>query len=332
MRGPRPIDATTRAAAVAALASIVGCREPPPERVPEAAPTPPIATATASPSETVPAATGCPSACASIERCDGATCVPACPPGEVYIPATPAAGFVMGRGFLAGEKARRFGRGHLTDSDRPHRVVLTRPFCMDATEVTVRAYQACVDAGRCQPPKIYEIFANYPKRPDHPVNEVSWDKARAYCEAQSKRLPTEAEWEWAATGGDGHRWPWGDEEPTCEHADFTIGLLVSPGGDSGCHGGGTSPVAAHPRGDKRWPGGVLHDLAGNVWEWCQDTYAPYAEGDAVDPLVESPRVLVHVVRGGGWNRPSFGIQSAFRGAAVHTYEVPGLGFRCVRGR
>jgi formylglycine-generating enzyme required for sulfatase activity len=90
-------------------------------------------------------------------------------------------------------------------------------------------------------------------------------------------------------------------------------------------------VKAHPRGDKVWPSGVLHDLAGNVWEWCQDTYAPYAEADAVDPLVENPRSQIHVVRGGGWNRPSFGIQCAFRGAAVHTYEVPGLGFRCVRG-
>jgi formylglycine-generating enzyme required for sulfatase activity len=257
-------------------------------------------------------------------------CVPACPAGEVYIPATGEAGFTMGKGFLSGERAKRFGKGHRADSDKPHRVVLTHPFCMDETEVTVRAYKDCVDAGRCLPPKIFEVYANYPKRPDHPVNEVAWDKARAYCEAQGQRLPTEAQWEWAATGGDGRRWPWGNEGPTCEHADFTPGHLVSGGGDSGCHGGGTSAVKAHPRGDKAWPGGALHDLAGNVWEWCQDTYAPYAESEARDPLVEDPRSLVHVLRGGGWNRSGLGIQAAFRGAAIHTYEVPGLGFRCVR--
>jgi formylglycine-generating enzyme required for sulfatase activity len=134
----------------------------------------------------------------------------------------------------------------------------------------------------------------------------------------------------AATGGDGRTWPWGDDPPTCEHADFTPGRLISPGGDSGCHGGGTSPVGAHPRGNKTWPGGTLHDLAGNVWEWCEDTYARYQEGDATDPRVVRPSAAVHVVRGGGWNRPALGIQASFRGAAIHTYEVPGLGFRCVR--
>jgi formylglycine-generating enzyme required for sulfatase activity len=208
--------------------------------------------------------------------------------------------------------------------------VLTRPFCMDATEVTVRAYRACVDARRCELPKIAEVYANYPRHPDHPVNEVSWDKAKAFCEAAGKHLPTEAQWEWAATGGDGRTWPWGDEPPTCEHADFTPGVLISGGGDSGCHGGGTSPVEAHPRGDKIWPGGALHDLAGNVWEWCEDTYARYEEGDATDPRVQAPAAVVHVVRGGGWNRSALGIQASFRAAAIHTYEVPGLGFRCAR--
>jgi formylglycine-generating enzyme required for sulfatase activity len=74
----------------------------------------------------------------------------------------------------------------------------------------------------------------------------------------------------------------------------------------------------------------LHDMHGNVWEWCEDTYAPYAEGDAVDPLVWNPKVGLHAVRGGGWNRSVRGIQAAFRGAAIMSYEVPALGFRCVR--
>lgn len=236
----------------------------------------------------------------------------------------------MGKGFTMHGGAAKLRVGHRPDSDRPHRVVLTKPFCMDATEVTVAAYAACVSRGACALPKIDEWWANYPRRPDHPVNEVRWRKATKFCEAHGKALPTEAQWEWAATGGDGRKWPWGDEPPTCDHADHTMGMLASPGGDSGCHGGGTSAVKAHPKGVRRWPGGELHDLAGNVWEWCRDNYAPYPTSTVTDPLVEDVRSIAHVLRGGGWNRPALGIQSAFRGAADERYEVPGVGFRCVR--
>jgi formylglycine-generating enzyme required for sulfatase activity len=237
----------------------------------------------------------------------------------------------MGKGYTMNVSEYMIGRGHVAKSDKPHRVVLTRPFCMDETEVTVEAYRQCVDAGTCAPAKIYEVRANYPQKLDHPVNEVSWPKAKQYCEWRRQSLPTEAQWEWAATGGDGRTWPWGDEAPTsCEFADFTIGELISPGGDSGCHGGGTSPVKAHPRGNKTWPAGVLYDMAGNVWEWCLDNFAPYPDAQVVDPLVINPGSQVHVVRGGGWNRSARGIQAAFRGAAIYTYEVGGLGFRCVR--
>ncbi|MEJ7732893.1 MAG: SUMF1/EgtB/PvdO family nonheme iron enzyme [Polyangiaceae bacterium] len=284
------------------------------------------------PTSAAPPASRCAAACASIERCDEASgnCVGACPEGEVYIPPTGPQGFTMGKGFTLNGGASRLKKGHRPDSDRPHPVVLTRPWCIDATEVTVAAMQRCVETQGCDTPKIYEVFANYPRRPDHPANEANWHKASKYCAAQGKALPTEAQWEWAATGGDGRKWPWGDETPTCEHADFVIGVLVSPGGDSGCHGGGTSPVASHPKGDKVWPAGAVHDLAGNVWEWCQDTYASYPAATQTDPVVQDPKVRVHVVRGGGWNRSVLGIQTAFRGAAIESYEVPGLGFRCVR--
>jgi len=271
--------------------------------------------------------------CLSIEKCDEATgqCAPSCPPGEVYIPATGPDGFIMGKGMTAHGKSRSLTRSHHADTDLPHKVILTKPFCMDEAEVTVQAMKECVDAGHCDAPKIYEVRANYPKKLDHPSNETSWPKARKFCAAHEKSLPTEAQWEWAATGGDGRKWPWGDEFPSsCEFADFTIGPLVSPGGDSGCHGGGTSPVKSHPRGNKVWPSGILYDLAGNVWEWCEDVYLPYPAEDQIDPLAKDPKVGVHVVRGGGWNRPAQGIQAAFRGAAIYTYEVGGLGFRCVR--
>jgi formylglycine-generating enzyme required for sulfatase activity len=245
-----------------------------------------------------------------------------CGEGEVYVPPTPAGGFLMGRG----------DRGK---TDRPHRVMLTRGFCMDSTEVTVHAYQACVEAGACQLPFLGDLFVTYPKHPDHPVNMVNWLKARAFCGWAGKRLPTEAEWEWAATGPEGSRYPWGDgPEPVCgaELADFTpLGAPKSnPGGDVGCFGGGPSPVKAHPKGARRWPDGLIYDLAGNVWEWTEDSYEPYPTEDQVDPLVRR-ETSNHAIRGGGWNRPPRALQGWFRGSATHRYQVPGLGFRCVRG-
>ncbi len=270
--------------------------------------------------------------CLAIERCDAAqgACTPACPEGEVYIPATGAEGFTMGKGLTVHADKTRIGKGHRLDSDVPHRVVLTRPFCMDATEVTVRAYAECVDAGACPAPNPARHFVTYPKQLDHPVNSVEWKSARTYCERRGQELPTEAEWEWAATGGDGRVYPWGNEEPTCERADYTPGVLPRPAADAGCHGGGPSAVGSHPSGDRAWPSGKLHDLAGNVWEWCLDNYLPYTADPETDPSHFQREEATHVVRGGGWNRSATGIEAAFRGGARHDYWVPGLGFRCVR--
>ncbi len=245
-----------------------------------------------------------------------------CPDGMVAIPPTGPGGFVMGRG----------DRGA---SDRPHKVVLTKGYCMDATEVTTRAYAACVEARACRLPFMEDRFATYPRKPDDPVNMVSWDKARAYCAWAGKRLPTEAEWEWAASGPEHTKYPWGDgPEPACGVglADFTpLGApKTHAGGDVGCFGGGPSRVGSHAAGKRVWPTGALFDLAGNVWEWTEDSYAPYEERDQIDPLVRLP-IANHAIRGGGWNRPPRALTTYFRGSAVYTYQVPALGFRCVKG-
>jgi formylglycine-generating enzyme required for sulfatase activity len=259
--------------------------------------------------------------------------VPACPEGEVYVPATGPEGFVMGRGMssfgFGSRKSANLGSGA---SDTPHRVVLTRPFCMDATEVTAGAFKKCVEAKGCPAPSKMDRWETYERLPDHPINMVSWKKARAYCTWAGKSLPTEAQWEWAATGDDKRKWPWGNEPPNCERADFTAVSLPSPGGDAGCHGGGPSKVGSHPAGAKEWPSGKIHDLAGNVFEWCLDNYLPYPTTREVDPSHFVSEGGNHVVRGGAWNRSHKGIMTAFRGAAIVTYQVPGLGFRCVRNQ
>ena len=236
----------------------------------------------------------------------------------------------MGRGKI------RFGFGKMGQrpagtglSDTPHQVVLTQPFCMDATEVTVRAMGQCVTAGACEAPAAPNRYKTYPAQLEHPVNQVTWHMARRFCAWQRKNLPTEAQWEWAATGGQRIDYPWGSDRPTCEHADFTDGPIDHPAGDFGCHGGGPSPVGSHPRGDRILPTGRLHDLAGNVWEWVEDAYLPFTAEPATDPIA-GKETGMHVVRGGGWNRSGAGIRAWFRGGAVTNYAVPGLGFRCVR--
>lgn len=273
------------------------------------------------------------STCQSIERCDAGACAPACPEGEVYVPATGPDGYTLGAG------KERFGFGSRASGNRgsgiadlPHKVVLTKPFCMDATEVTAGAYKKCVEEKGCEKPVKPDVWKTYdvPEKTEYPINLVDWHMAKYYCEKMDKSLPTEAQWQWAATGGDGRKWPWGNELPSCEFADYTQGVLVSPGGDSGCHGGGPSKVATHRKGDRVLPSGVIHDLAGNVWEWTLDSYMPYKGVPETDPHADNKHVINRVIRGGGWNRSGMGIQSDYRGGAIMKYKVPGLGFRCVR--
>ncbi len=302
-----------------AAAAVCGLSACPAEQSPPA----PTASATATASAattavaTASAAARCEPGCHSIERCEAGRCVPACPSGEVYVPATGPEGFVMGG----------LGDGAM---DRAHPVILSKPFCMDATEVTVKAYRACVEAGKCEAPRKWGQWINYPDLAEHPVNKVHFAQAQSYCAFRDMSLPTEAQWEWAATGGDGRAWPWGNDTPTCEHADFTPGDLRGPASNDGCHGGGTSPVATHPKGDRIWPSGRIHDLAGNVWEWCLDNLRPYSGITETDPLHMDRVEDVHVNRGGGWNRSHVGIRAQFRGGSVADYQVPALGFRCVR--
>jgi formylglycine-generating enzyme required for sulfatase activity len=234
----------------------------------------------------------------------------------VWIPPTSADGFVMGKG-IKGE----------------HRVVLTHGFCMDANEVTVREYTRCIEAGACREPWRGDPWSTYPAKLDEPVNMVSWTKSHAYCVWAGGRLPSEAEWEWAATGPDQTTYPWGNEpEPSCEYVDYTKygAPKWAAGADVGCGGGGPSPVGTHPKGDKVWPGGNLHDMAGNVWEWVEDSFIPYSTDPQTDPVVRQDS-SVHGIRGGGWNRSYAGMVVTYRGAATFTYQVPALGVRCVRG-
>lgn len=149
--------------------------------------------------------------------------------------------------------------------ERPAHTVTLAAFYLDETEVTNEAYQEAVDAGVAVAPHPASAKANGygPDRrfrgPKQPVSSISWDNAKAYCEWRRKRLPTEAEWEKAARGTDARRYVWGSAEPTAQHARFASNV--------------TADVGSHP--DGAGPYGHL-DLAGNVWEWVDDVYDPFA--------------------------------------------------------
>ncbi len=184
------------------------------------------------------------------------------------------------------------------DNERPAHTVHVDAFYIDRYPVTNEEYKRFVDATG-HPVPYYEVeWANpyeYNWDPEkrtppegkekHPVVLVSWEDAQAYAAWAGKRLPTEAEWERAARGTDGRRWPWGDE--------FIPGRCNTRESNAN----GTTPVCQHsPEGDS--PEGV-GDMVGNVWEWTSSLFRPYPY-DANDGRESQEAGGWRVLRGGSW--------------------------------
>lgn len=215
--------------------------------------------------------------------------------------AIPAGTFTMG-----------YDRGH--GDERPTHPVTLSAFSMYRYEVTNEQYAAFCKATGHAP----SAFASSSKfnQPKQPAVGITWEDAAAYARWAGARLPTEAEWEYAARGTDGRLYPWGSDRPRAERAQFD----QNPSSDA------TAPVGSHPKGAS--PFGC-EDMAGNAWEWVADRYAYdyYAHSPEKDPQgpAEGPR---RVLRGGCWGFPSE-LRATYR-----FYEKPGfsanyVGFRCV---
>jgi formylglycine-generating enzyme required for sulfatase activity len=203
-------------------------------------------------------------------------------------------------------------------------------FWIDRTEVTRAQYEQCVAAGECS-----ETPANeYSTQANQPINRVTWFQAETYCAWRDARLPTEAEWEYAARGPDGLIFPWGDEfdgeranhcDSNCGEASWAAGYnYVNEENDDGY--AVTAPVGSYPNGVS-WVGAL--DMSGNVWEWTRTLYEPYpyAADGREDDTGDRTDVL-RVLRGG-----SFDLTSDYLRAPNRYWFNPGLGlniigFRC----
>jgi formylglycine-generating enzyme required for sulfatase activity len=202
--------------------------------------------------------------------------------------------------------------------EHPQHKVNLPAYYIDKTEVTNAQFKRWLIQLGTYTERDLQIIAQRLNmvRDDDPVRSVTWTKAEQFCYAQGKRLPTEAEWEKAARGNDGRKFPWGNEwQP-----DYL---------NAGQNEENLSPVGSYVQGAS--PYGVL-DMAGNVMEWTADWYEAYPGSKYVSPNYGHKR---KVVRGGGWGGIGhYVIPHYFRTAYRFNFEPDraynDIGFRCVK--
>ncbi len=233
------------------------------------------------------------------------------------------------------------------EDERPAHPVTLEGFWLDRTPVTNDAYRVCVAEKVCR-----EGDRTIASRRDagsdadflaarHPIVGVSWDDAKTFCSWAGKRLPREAEYERAMRGDDHRKYAWGDDPPSATTATF--GRVI------GWVGATTDEVGTHPAG--RGPYGH-DDLAGNVWEWCDDYYDPYAYRRTAPATCAEimatqddlrarnlqgftgsnpiPHECERVLRGGGFNYEAAGLRVTNRVHHPARYRMLMAGFRCAK--
>lgn len=204
--------------------------------------------------------------------------------------------------------------------EMPRRRIFLSAYYIDRFEVTRERYGECVSAGGCLPPRSGNGDERF-SQPAMPVTGVTWDDARGFCQWAGGDLPTESQWERAARGSGGRRFPWGRlfNDRLANHGSGTRVIdgyeFVSP---VGTYAGGRSADG-------------LYDMAGNVWEWTLDSFDP--EGDAwsvelpVDPSGAEPSGH-RIIRGGSWRSHAVDLRTTTRIPVGEQQHSPDLGFRC----
>jgi serine/threonine-protein kinase len=232
-------------------------------------------------------------------------------------------------------------------------VTITRGFYLDRTEVTVRAYEACVTKRMCGAADHVTLPAGYVERwgpaadedagpmtdaavaeyaeawsrrcngpraaGDHPINCVDFAAAEAYCKWAGKRLPTEAEWEFAARGAEAREYPWGADKPECGRACYDKnGVCRDPAASVATCAAGLHPADRTPEG--------VYDLGGDVAEWVADGFSPKLLG-GTDPKGDTAAPL-RTVRGGSFIDGDDKLRATFRAGAPPGLAHVAIGFRC----
>ncbi len=210
-----------------------------------------------------------------------------------------------------------FDMGDEVDDDsRPVHRVKVASFLMSRTEVTREQYAKFMAATKHpEPPHFNAPRFNLPTQP---VIAVTYDDALAFCKWVGGRLPTEAEWECAARGGDGRKYPWGHDEPDKSRAHFHQDIGFGATAVVGSFKDGASPFG-------------LHDMAGNVFEWCADWYGAdaYAKSSREHPTGPANGEQ-RVIRGGAWISMPDALRCAARGKYPPSSRSVLVGFRVAR--
>lgn len=214
-------------------------------------------------------------------------------------------------------------------NERPEHTVTLKAYYIDLYEVTAGRYQKFIESARHNLPPTWDDEVAQAMG-DLPAVGMSWNDAAAYCKWAGRRLPTEAEWEKAARGTDGRRYPWGHMQPFVDIANYNRGLWVSEAVtlvpvNSGVEG---MSVRHGLKEGGRSPYGLYH-MAGNAAEWVNDWYdreyyQKSPDRDPPGPATGDKRVI----RGGSWADLPTALRVTSRMSAEPDFEDRTIGFRC----